>query len=207
MEVSMRALAMLTGYAFLFGVALGALYALFACLASLFLPGETDRPIPWDKLPRRAARFRPRRIHPLGTRLLCVLRFFGDAGFFLMAGILFSVFLYCFNDGIPRFVVLLSAFAGFLLFLRYPGALARRIFSFLLLWLRFFLLFALAVTVLPVLDLLLGAGRKILSFFGIFSLLIKKRCAIIIMKSKRERYMRREVAFLRPSAIYEKIPH
>ena len=202
----MRALALLTGYAFLFGMALGALYDFLLCVAALFLPGGASHPIPWERLPRRAARFRPRRSTPVGRRLFLLLRFFGDVGFFLIAAAAFAVFLYCFHDGIPRLFILVSAGGGFFLFCRYPGATVRRAFNFLLLWGRFALLYFLSVAFLPVLDLSLCIFCKILSLFRVVFLLLKNHCVIILMKFKRRKYMRREIALLQPSVIYEKIP-
>ncbi|MBQ2719538.1 MAG: spore cortex biosynthesis protein YabQ [Clostridia bacterium] len=177
----------------LLSVGLGAgLYALWqgrALLAGALYPSAAGKgPLGRWRLPRAAAPYR----FLSAPALPKLFRHLGDLFGALFVSIVFSVFFYATNDGIPRLFAFLGCAFGAWLWKKTLGRPFFSLLSFLGELVRYLTLFLL----MPPLSVLFGIGRRFLScLIKAGGALIKKQKRSYT-KSTSRRYVRRAVAEL-----------
>ena len=114
MEVSMRSLVFTSMYAVIFGAALGMFYDVFRILRIIFGVSEYGGRPPHCRLYKKGIPdlFSGKRGKAFSSVFVCIT----DIFYFVLSGIAFILFLYCFNYGRFRWFILLFTVLGFRLY-------------------------------------------------------------------------------------------
>ena len=187
MEVSMWHLLRLA----LLSVGLGAgLYALWQTrtliLSALYPSAEEGGILQRWRLPKASVPYRFSQPPPLPA----FFRHIGDFLAAILVALVFSVFFYAANDGIPRLFAFLGILLGAVLWKKTLG----RLFFFLLTRLGALFRYAVLLLALPPAAILLGIGRRFLSCLIKASAILIKKQKKIYTNYKSRRYMRASVS-------------
>lgn len=190
MTVSMAALARMTFYAFLLGIALGAVYDLFRItrvMLGVSYGGRSaehlySREYPLiGKLKRKSG--------GLKKGLLSVFVAVGDILFSVLAALSFSVFIYYTNDGIFRFQALLALVGGFILYYKTVGALVISFAEIICIFLKIIakiFVYAIAIPLGIMYNILV---RLLKRFFGVPLAWLSRKVRLILTERKMKLLM------------------
>jgi F0F1-type ATP synthase assembly protein I len=174
MELSMSALALEMVYSVLLGVFLAVVYDAMYLLRDFFSFVKFQHFSP-EALPviKRFLKTKKENRNNNNNKYANALQCLSDILFFLFAGVVFSVFIYHFNDGVIRGFIFIFSALGFALYRISCRRLVLRIFEFILELTRILLLYALFLVIYPICAIFA-------KLYAVFFYLISKIFLIII---------------------------
>lgn len=104
----------------------------------------------------KSARGRKAKKNRVGEKLYDILVFIQDVLFFLIAAMLLTVFLYCFNFGQLRLYIYIGVFAGFLAYYNTVGRLIAAVSGLILSVVKLLIIFLVYSIITPIVRALWG---------------------------------------------------